>query len=70
MQISNTEEFGEEIVEDEQVEGDDLLQEPTPQKPAMSVTEQIPPRYNRESELEADVKPGENTFDFSLTSQQ
>lgn len=28
----------------------------------------IPARYNIRSELEADVQPGENTFDFELTS--
>lgn len=28
----------------------------------------IPERYNSKSELEADVKPGENTFDFKLES--
>ena len=28
----------------------------------------IPTRYNTKSELEADVKPGENVFDFKLTS--
>ena len=28
----------------------------------------IPARYNIKSELEADVQPGENTFDFELTS--
>jgi hypothetical protein len=29
----------------------------------------IPARYNTKSELEADVKPGENVFDFKLESQ-
>jgi hypothetical protein len=29
---------------------------------------QIPARYNSKSELEADVKPGENVFDFKLES--
>lgn len=28
----------------------------------------IPARYNIKSELEADVQPGDNTFDFELTS--
>ena len=28
----------------------------------------VPARYNTRSELEADVKPGENTFDFPLKS--
>lgn len=28
----------------------------------------IPPRYNIRSKLEVDVQPGENTFDFDLTS--
>ena len=31
--------------------------------------EAIPNRYNRDSELKADVKPGNNPFDFALRSQ-
>ncbi|UUO05182.1 Ig-like domain-containing protein [Blastopirellula sp. J2-11] len=30
----------------------------------------IPTRYNTQSELEADVQPGANTFDFDLSSQR
>lgn len=33
------------------------------------VVEGAPARYNTMSELTADVKPGENTFDFSLQSK-
>ena len=29
----------------------------------------LPPRYNRQSVLKADVKAGDNTIDFPLTSQ-
>lgn len=36
-----------------------------PVKPGKPV---VPARYNTKSELEADVKPGENTFDFALES--
>jgi hypothetical protein len=31
--------------------------------------EAIPPRYNTRSELKAEVKPGDNTFDFELKSE-
>lgn len=31
-----------------------------------SYVEAIPPRYNSQSKLEADVKSGDNTFDFEL----
>lgn len=55
--------FGEESAEDEALDGDDLVQNPT--KPIV----RIPPRYNTNSELEADVKPGVNTFDFDLASK-
>jgi hypothetical protein len=32
------------------------------------VKEKLPPRYHDHTELTAEVKPGNNTFDFSLTS--
>lgn len=53
--------FDEEAGEDVETEGDDAEQTPgdTGQK-------DIPARYNAESELEADVKPGENVFNFDL----
>jgi hypothetical protein len=35
-------------------------------KPARASKPRIPTRYNSKSELVADVKPGENTFDFAL----
>lgn len=35
-------------------------------KPLKSGKPTIPARYNIKSELEADVQPGENTFDFQL----
>jgi hypothetical protein len=31
--------------------------------------ESIPDRYNRDSQLQADVKPGDNHFDFALRSR-
>lgn len=31
--------------------------------------EAIPTRYNRDSKLQADVKPGDNQFDFALRSR-
>jgi hypothetical protein len=72
VQIGNTEESGEELEEDSEdeqaEEGDEFVQKPTKQKPAKQKTGQIPSRYNTKSELEADVQPGENTFDFKLTS--
>lgn len=49
---------GEDEVEQE---GDDAQIE------VKSVKEKIPAKYNSKTELEADVKAGENTFDFKLT---
>lgn len=37
-------------------------------RPVKSGKPVIPARYNTQSELKADVKPGRNTFDFELTS--
>lgn len=31
--------------------------------------ERVPAKYNRKSELKADVKPGSNVFDFQLSSK-
>ncbi|MBA2117144.1 carboxypeptidase regulatory-like domain-containing protein [Bremerella alba] len=39
-------------------------------RPSKSGKPRIPVRYNIKSELEADVQPGENTFDFELTSSK
>jgi hypothetical protein len=50
-----------------EMEGDDAP--PPVQQPARTGKPKIPARYNTRSELEADVKPGENTFDFKLTSK-
>ncbi|MCA9086685.1 MAG: hypothetical protein KDA81_21660 [Planctomycetaceae bacterium] len=60
VQIGNTEESEDEA----EREGDDYVQKPTKSGPAT-----IPARYNTQTELQAEVKPGENTFDFSLTSK-
>ncbi|MCC9609261.1 Ig-like domain-containing protein [Blastopirellula sp. JC732] len=38
------------------------------QRPFKSGKPKIPVRYNIKSELEAEVQPGDNTFDFALTS--
>ena len=38
-------------------------------KPAKSGKPKIPARYNVQSELKADVKAGQNTFDFNLESK-
>lgn len=37
-------------------------------RPVISGRLTIPAKYNTASELKADVKPGENTFDFELNS--
>ena len=39
-----------------------------PAKPKKSSKPRIPARYNSNTELTADVKPGENVFDFKLES--
>lgn len=46
-----------------ETEGDDVVQ--TPDKAGKR---KIPARYNTETVLEADVKPGANVFDFDLRS--
>lgn len=54
--------YGEGENEGVEMEGDDVVQTPDSGKKT------IPARYNTETELEADVKPGENQFDFDLRS--
>lgn len=39
-------------------------------KPSKSGKPLVPPRYNIKSELSAEVKPGKNTFNFSLESDK
>ena len=47
--------------DDSIAEGDDVVQtKPKPNKEA------LPPKYNSKTELEKDVQPGKNTFDFHL----
>ncbi len=53
--------YGEGEDEGVEMEGDDVVQ-----TPGDSGKKTIPARYNTETELEADVKPGENVFDFDL----
>lgn len=55
--------YGEEEDEGVEMEADDVVQTPD-----SSGTKELPARYNTESELEVDVKPGENVFDFDLKS--
>lgn len=49
----------------EDIENPDSM--PT-QRPTKSSKPKVPAKYNIKSELEADVQPGENTFDFELKS--
>jgi len=42
---------------------------PTEQAPPPNWKDPIPAKYNEKSELKADVKAGENTFNFDLTSK-
>ncbi len=65
VEIAPNEE-GEESYEEE-IEVEDV--DAAPAKPLLKAKKPvIPARYNTKSELEADVKPGENTFDFDLKS--
>ncbi len=66
-----------EIAPDEEGENEEPIESTTqdgepvalqPLKPGKSGKPVIPARYNTQSELEADVKPGENTFNFDLKS--
>ncbi len=52
--------------EDEEVGADG--EQTTDSKPANSKKPRIPSKYNTKTELEANVKPGENTFNFDLKS--
>jgi len=59
----NEEGEDEEPIESTTEDGEPVILQPlTPGKPV------VPARYNTKSELEADVQPGENTFDFDLVS--
>jgi hypothetical protein len=49
---------------EEEEEGD----EAAPKPKAKGAKPKIPAKYNTKSELEADVKPGDNVFDFKLES--
>jgi hypothetical protein len=43
----------------------------TPDSPMEDITdESLPAKYNRQSELQLDVKPGNNEQDFNLTTKQ
>lgn len=55
--------YGEGEDEGVEMEGDDVVQTPDD-----SGKKGIPARYNTETELKAEVKPGENVFDFDLKS--
>jgi hypothetical protein len=56
--------FDEEADEGVESEGDDVEQ-----TPGDAGKKSIPARYNTETELEANVEPGENVFDFDLRSE-
>lgn len=59
-----------EVAPDEEGGEDEGENDEAPAKPAAkSKKPKIPARYNTKSELEADVKPGVNVFDFKLESQ-
>lgn len=65
VEIATSEE-GEEDIEEPGDGGEDTG---AAQKPPEREKITIPARYNTTSELNADVKPGENVFDFQLESQ-
>ncbi|EAQ77341.1 carboxypeptidase-like regulatory domain-containing protein [Blastopirellula marina] len=58
----------EEADEPDEAEPDAEL--PQVKRRAKSGKPRIPARYNVQSELEADVQPGANTFDFDLSSKR
>ena len=62
VEIGNSEESGELNEQEGEMEGDNVSQKPK------KASAEIPARYNVRSELEADVKPGENTLNFDLQS--
>ncbi len=45
-----------------------IMMEPDPDNAEAELTE-IPAKYNTNSELTAEVEPGENTFDFDLDAE-
>lgn len=52
----------------EEVENPDSVEQAKPARASKSGKPKIPARYNIKTELEADVKPGDNVFNFELTS--
>jgi len=44
--------------------------QPEVDPPIPRVPEKVPPRYNLDTELTEEVKPGENVFNFPLTSKK
>ena len=54
---------------EEEESGDGSGEEQVQKPKAKGAKPKIPARYNTKSELEADVKPGENVFDFKLESK-
>jgi len=58
----------EEGEDSEEVESDDGEPQVAPNR-SKSAKPVVPKRYNVQSELKVDVKPGENTFDFQLESK-
>ena len=54
--------------EDEEESDEEDPDSPQAQQPVNSRKPSVPARYNTQSELERDVKPGKNTFDFELES--
>lgn len=62
VEIGNSEESGEVNEQEGEQEGDNVRQDPKKR------ANEIPARYNVRSELEADVKVGENKFNFDLKS--
>lgn len=67
VEVAPSEEGEEE--EDNSADADAEADSQQAQRRALSGRPKIPARYNTKSELEVDVKPGDNTFDFQLESK-
>lgn len=70
VEIAPNEEGDNEEDEEDSEQAGDTENVGAAQRPRTAGKVVIPARYNTKSELEADVQPGENVFDFKLESQQ
>jgi hypothetical protein len=70
VEIAPNEEGENEELEEDSEEAGNTEDVGAAKRPMKRGKAEVPARYNSKSELEADVQPGENVFDFKLDSKQ